>query len=555
MNWCVFFMFDCEQFWGYFILHRNYFVKSIKSLYCKMKNERPNVLLIMSDQHHAGIMGCVGDRKAYTPNLDDLARNGVIFTNAYCSFPLCGPSRMSFMTCRHPHEISIWDNESQLSSDIPTFAHSFLAAGYDTVLSGRMHFVGADQRHGFAERIIGDCPESVYLAVGWKLKKVLGNLIDTPGMSLAGIIKSGPGKTGYHAYDEKVTDVTVRWLKERGKAKNDRPFLLVVGYAAPHCPFVAPEKDFEFYREKFLYHDLSQIKGDMHPMNAKKRKQFGLDPPPPLDAQWRVKVAYYGLCTFLDRQIGYILDALKTSGFAKNTIVIYCSDHGESLGEHGLWWKSTFYDGSCKVPLIVSWQDRIKKGMICNENVSLMDVGTTIIAFAGINPLPGASGRSFRPLLEGRKGKWTNIVFAEYAERGSKVVCRMVRKDTWKYNYYHGMQPELSNLQDDREEMINLAGRSAYRKIEEELKLLALKNWDPDYISKYMERRNKELGLIAHWIKTTTPPEPVPPWFSSAPQNYVDDTITPDRYILINRNRKLKAVSYTHLTLPTIYSV
>jgi choline-sulfatase len=120
----------------------------------------------MSDQHHAGVMGCAGDPVAETPVLDRLAASGARFTNAYCPFPLCGPSRMSFMTGRHPYEIGVWDNEVELHSDIPTCAHAFLAAGYDTALAGRMHFVGWDQRHGFAERIIGDVPESVYLAAG-----------------------------------------------------------------------------------------------------------------------------------------------------------------------------------------------------------------------------------------------------------------------------------------------------------------------------------------------------------------------------------------------------
>ena len=125
-----------------------------------MKQKRPNILFIMSDQHHAQVMGCAGNAIAETPNIDRLAHEGVCFSNAYCTFPLCGPSLMSFMTCRHPHEIALWDNESQLNSDTPTLAHAFLSAGYDTVLAGRMHFVGWDQRHGFAERIISDVPES-----------------------------------------------------------------------------------------------------------------------------------------------------------------------------------------------------------------------------------------------------------------------------------------------------------------------------------------------------------------------------------------------------------
>lgn len=144
--------------------------------------------------YYVGVLGCAGNAVAETPNLDRIAREDVHFSNAYCAFPLCGPSRMSFITCRHPHKISLWDNESQLNSDTPTFAHAFLAAGYDTVLPGRMHFVSWDQRHGYAERIIGDVPEWAHLAAGWKLGDVLGDPADTPGMSLTGLIMMQIGK-------------------------------------------------------------------------------------------------------------------------------------------------------------------------------------------------------------------------------------------------------------------------------------------------------------------------------------------------------------------------
>jgi choline-sulfatase len=490
----------------------------------RMEKERPNILLIMSDQHHAGVMGCAGDAFAETPNLDRLAREGVRFSNAYCSFPLCGPSRMSFMTCRHPYEIGLWDNESQLNSDTPTFAHAFLAAGYDTVLAGRMHFVGWDQRHGYAKRIVGDVPESAYLASGWKLKNVLGQLVDTPGMSLTGLLKSGPGRTGYHAYDEVVTHSTVNWLRQRGR-NGRNPFLLTVGYAAPHCPFVAPPEDFELYRSRIAYSDLPLPDESLHPTNAVKQHRFGTDPAPPLDAQWRARVAYYGLCTFLDRQVGTVLSALKEAGLAENTVVIYCSDHGEMLGEHGMWWKSTFYDGACRVPLIISWPDRLAAGGSREENVSLMDVGTTLIDLARVDPLPGASGRSFRSLLDGTGTGWDDTAFAEYAEQGSGTVCRMVRSGPWKFNYYHGMHPELFNTQADPGETRNLSGLPEHRSIEEQLQQMALRDWRPDHVSRCMERRSKELRLIGRWVNAVSPSEPDPVWFTEVPENWINNDV------------------------------
>ncbi len=289
-------------------------------------------------------------------------------------------------------------------------------------------------------------------------------------MSLNGLLKSGPGRTGYHAYDEAVTHSAVEWLQQRGRNRRVNPFLLTDGYVSPHCPFVAPPMDYDAYRNRIAYSDLPRHDERLHPTNATKRKQFGIDPDPPIEAQWRTRVAYYGLCTFLDRQIGAVRAALEKTALAENTIIVYCSDHGEMLGEHGMWWKSTFYDGASRVPLIMSWPGQIEGGGLRVENVSLVDIGTTLIDLAGTGPLPGASGRSLRSVLEGAKGKWDNTVSCEYAERGSGAVSRMVRSGPWKYNYYHGMQPELFNLEDDPGETTNLSGQPQHRGVEQRLR-------------------------------------------------------------------------------------
>jgi len=488
-----------------------------------MNDNQPNILIIMSDQHHAKIMGCAGDPIVQTPNLDRLALEGVRFSNAYCSSPLCCPSRMSFLTGQHPHEIEVWDNRNELRSDIPTFAHAFSAAGYDTVLSGRMHFVGGDQRHGFAERIISDVTTTAYINRGWQLEKVLGPLVDTPGMSLNGIIKSGPGQTAYQAYDKAVTKTTVDWLNKRNHSNNP-PFLLTVGYVTPHCPFVSPPDDFEIYQNKILSCDLPVEDNNLHPRNVALRNVNGIDPAPPIDAQWRTRVAYYGLTTFLDRQVGAILDALEATGQDENTVIVYCSDHGESLGEHGLWWKSTFYDASCAVPLIISYPGQIDKNKLFDNNVSLMDVGPTLIDLAGVGPLPGTSGRSFQELLIGKDDEWDDTVFAEFA---SDVTCRMVRSGQWKYNYYYGMPPELFNIENDPNELHNLIGQSDYKEIEQHLNELVLRDWDPKHVQNKREQTQLQRPLIADWIRTTKPPEPDLPWFDKTPKNSVNNSLHP----------------------------
>jgi choline-sulfatase len=426
--------------------------------------DRPNILLLMSDQHHKRVMRCAGDPIVHTPVLDGLAQRGTRFENAYCAFPLCGPSRMSFMTARHPSEIGCFSNMSQLSSDIPTFAHAFLSAGYETILSGRMHFVGFDQLHGFQKRLIGDVTPTAHVAGGWQLDDVLGSLVDTPGSYVTGLLKSGPGSTGYHAYDEAVADATVRWLKERGSASagSRQPFLLVAGFASPHSPFVAPPQD--YYR----YHDV--ITPDLlprnssappHPLHQALRREFGISDFPAADVCCRVRAAYYGLTTFIDRVMGRVLDALESAQLAENTIVIYTSDHGEQLGEHGLWWKSTFFEGSVGVPLIVSWP-------------------------------------------------------------GVLTPQRMVRRGPWKLNYYHGMPCELFNIDEDPHEDHDRSNDPACAAIKAELLKKVLNGWDPERIERQLCNYAQELNLVREWVRRTKPSEPDPCWFQTPPINRID---------------------------------
>jgi choline-sulfatase len=236
-------------------------------------------------------------------------------------------------------------------------------------------------------------------------------------------------------------------------------------------------------------------------------------------------VAYYGLCTFLDRQVGALLAALTEHHLAANTIVVYCSDHGEMLGEHGLWWKSTFYDGAGRVPLILAWPGRVTGGQRRTETVSLMDVGTTLLELAGADPLPGASGRSFRARLAGARNAGVDIAFAENVEPAAKVVARMVRCGPWKYNYYHGLAPELFHLQDDPGEKDNLARKPRYRSVQRRLKELVLRDWNPERVTECIQRHRREQALIATWIKRAHPPEPDPLWFARPPRNWVDNKV------------------------------
>jgi choline-sulfatase len=200
---------------------------------------RPNILLIMSDQHNAAVLGCAGDRYVRTPNLDALAGGGVRLTNMYTPCPLCLPARMSFMTAREPGDLGILDNGTWLASDMPTFAHGFAAAGYEAVLCGRMHFEGPDQFHGFEKRLLGDCQHGA-----------LAPQLQTPGFNKAngqtkyGVEIAGCGRTGYEAFDEAVTDTACQYLRGRG---DERPYCLVVGMMLPHNPLICQKQLLDYY--------------------------------------------------------------------------------------------------------------------------------------------------------------------------------------------------------------------------------------------------------------------------------------------------------------------
>ncbi len=474
-------------------------------------------------------MGCAGDPIARTPALDGLAVRGVQFDHAYCAAPLCGPSRMALMTARHPHEIQCWSNDYALSSEVPTFAHGFTAADYETVLCGRMHFVGADQRHGFLTRLVGDVPESAYLEAGWRLERVLGSLVDTPGYGRAGLLKSGPGRTGYHAYDELVAGTAAEWLQQRGKAGAAAPFLLVVGLVAPHCPFVAPPEDFAYYADLISVADLPPEDPHLPPPVAAMQRAAGIAEPVPVAAQWRARVAYYGLCSFLDRQVGRVLRALEEGGLGEDTLVVYTSDHGEMLGEHGWWWKSTFHEGAVRVPLLWTEPGGAAAGRRVKANVSLLDLGPTLLEKAGLPALPGASGRSCTGLLR-EGGRSVDVVWAEHAQTGAEgqvYVGRMVKSGPWKYVYWHGESEELFNLEEDPAETRNRVKDPACPEICVRLRRLVLQDWDPEQIVRRLRQEPAARALLKTWIDRAQPAEPDPLWFAEPPENWVDTSPEP----------------------------
>jgi choline-sulfatase len=466
---------------------------------------RPNLLYILSDQHTQKVAGCYGDTLQPTPNLDRLAARGVTFDNAYTPSPLCTPARMALLTGRYPSRQSCWTNSDALASDIPTFAHAMGAAGCRPTLIGRLHSIGPDQMRGYAERLVGDHSTNW---VGGHAHS-LGVLDKTNDPFRVSIERSGPGQSSYEVKDRQVTEATLDWLDRQ---RPGEPFCLSVGYLLPHQPYVCAAEDFRCYQGKVELPALP-VPNDEHPYLHWWREHTGS-----LDLSdedvIRARTAYYGLVTSFDRMIGAILDRLEARGLADNTLVIYVSDHGDQIGERGLWWKQTFYEESVKVPLVMAWPGVLPEGERRAQVVNLIDLGPTMLEALGAPALPNAQGRSFLEVAKDAATPWLDETFSEYCTDGmapwagtQPVQQRMIRRDRWKLVYYHGHRPQLFDLEDDPAELNDLATDPRHASLCDALTGRVLADWDPDAIAGHMAERVANKRLLQAWARAVNPPE------------------------------------------------
>ncbi|MCY4401666.1 MAG: sulfatase-like hydrolase/transferase [Candidatus Poribacteria bacterium] len=469
-----------------------------------MHTQRPNLLYIHSDQHNPYVTGCYGDKLVQTPNLDKLAAEGVLFENVYCPSPICVPSRMSMLSGRFPYENAVWTNSHILDSGIPTFAHAMGAAGYDPVLIGRMHALGPDQLHGYTERLVGDHGPNHPGGGGVDH----GELSGTAGPARVSLEKSGVGQSAYQVHDEDVTASTVDFLNRLGVQKRagllDKPFSLSVGFMLPHQPFVAREVDYQLYDGRMTMPNINEtFSEELHPYIRWWRDKCGITEVTK-DEILRARTAYWALVTRMDIMIGEILTALRENNLDQNTMILYSSDHGEQVGEHGLWWKQTFYEHSVKVPAILSWRGNLPEGVRCDKVISSLDLNATMLDALDAEPLPNSRGRSVLPLLQDEDTKWEDIAFSEYCTYDG-CFHRMIRNGDWKLNYYHLQPSQLYNIYDDPDELHDRSNDSTCREVLMELTEKVLDGWNPDQIAVQMETKRKETQVLSKWARNTQP--------------------------------------------------
>ncbi|MDA1279166.1 MAG: sulfatase-like hydrolase/transferase [Chloroflexi bacterium] len=493
---------------------------------------RPNILFIESDQHNPAVIGAYGDPVIRTPSLDALAARGVLFENSYCASPICVPSRTAMLTGQHPYQTEVWTNSQYLHSGIPTFAHSLGAAGYRPVQIGRMHFNGPDQLHGFTERHIGDHNPN-HLGAD---EVDHGALHGTAGPSRISLKLSGHGLNSYQVHDEKVAARTVEFLDDYANSDSQDPFALAIGLMLPHQPFVATQDDYDAYRGKVPPpKNLEAFKDETHPYLKWWKSHAGLEDVTPEEVE-RTRTAYYGLVTRLDTLLGNIFSSLEKHDLLNNTLIVYTADHGEQIGEHGLWWKQTFYEDSAKVPAIVSWPAQLPQGKIIGRVTSQLDLNATILDAAGAPPLPSSVGRSLLPLIANPKSdSWHDIAFSEYCtEPGDPAHSdgerswqnRMVREDDWKLNYYHGLPSQLYNLAEDPGETHDLIDEPQHAKVALHLTSLVLDGWDPEWVERQIREQSANLKITVPWAKNTRPADTIR-WDLNPDWDYLDEPQVP----------------------------
>ncbi|WP_422072259.1 choline-sulfatase [Tranquillimonas rosea] len=417
---------------------------------------KPNILIFMVDQLNGTLFPDGPEDWLHTPNLKRLAERSVRFRNAYTASPLCAPGRASFMSGQLPSRSGVYDNAAEFSSDIPTYAHHLRRAGYQTCLSGKMHFVGPDQLHGFEERLTTD----IYPAdFGWTPDyRKPGERIDWWYHNLGSVTGAGVAEiSNQMEYDDEVAYHAERKLYDLSRGHDPRPWLMTVSFTHPHDPYVARRRFWDLYEDcEHLHPEVPAMAYEDHDphsqriFDANDWRKFEITDK---DIE-RSRRAYFANVSYLDEKIGRLMDILDDT--RQEAIILFVSDHGDMLGERGLWFKMSFYEGSARVPLMVSAPD-LEPGLV-TEPVSTIDVCPTLGDLAGVDMgdvMPWTDGESLVPVAKGNAR--TKPVAMEYAAEASYAPVVALRSGRWKYTNCALDPEQLFDLEDDPHELRNLA--------------------------------------------------------------------------------------------------
>ncbi len=416
--------------------------------------EPANLLFIISDQHQAGAMGCAGHPLVQTPNLDALAAAGTRFSNAYTNCAICVPARAALATGRYVHQIGTWDNGLPYDGSLPSWGHRLKARGFRVDSIGKLHFRSADDDNGFTREIE---PLHVVEGIGDPASGIRDGTLRRN--SRIGIEEAGPADSTYQQYDRRNRDNAISWLQER--AGDDKPWALFLSFVTPHPPFLAPPETYRLYPhdEIALPPQWDEASRPQHPAYEYMRRFFAYERPFDESTIRRLHAAYYGICTFLDAQIGHVLAALDALDLRRNTRIIYTSDHGEHLGARGIFGKFSMYEEASAIPFILAGPG-VPAGKTVGTPISLVDCFPTVLDGLGCPhdeadaDLPGESLWEIAAQPDRER-----TVFAEYHAIATRKASYMLRDLRYKYIYHVDAPAQLFDLFADPQERDDLAAR------------------------------------------------------------------------------------------------
>jgi choline-sulfatase len=439
---------------------------------------RPNVLLVMADQLAASFLPSYGHRVVKAPALERLAERGVQFASAYTPSPLCAPARFAMLSGRLGSKIGAHDNASEFAASIPTFAHHLRAAGYQTCLIGKMHFVGPDQLHGFEERLTTDIYPSDF---GWTPDwDDAERRVDWWFHNMDSVVHAGVAEaTNQLDYDDEVGFRAVRKLSDLARSSDRRPWLLTVSFTHPHDPYAMRRRYWDRYDHDAI--DLPRVGSipddRLDPHSRRLRHVSAMEHDAVTEEQVRnARHAYYASISYVDDWFAELVDTLDACGMSDDTVIVFTADHGDMLGERGLWYKMSFFEGACRIPLIIAGPG-VAPGE-APEHVSLLDLFPTLLDLAGVEPPAEADGRSLVPLLAGERDPERSVV-GEYLAEGAVAPILMIRSGDVKFIYCAADPPQLYDLAADPDELVNVASEPARRDTVAELEAQVMTRWDP----------------------------------------------------------------------------
>lgn len=426
---------------------------------------QPNFLILMVDQ----MSGCMLDESMlqhlHAPHIKRLIAQGVKFENAYCASPLCTPARGSFMTGQLPSRSGIYDNAAEFPASTPTFAHYLRLNGYQTALSGKMHFVGPDQLHGFEERLTTDIyPADFGWTPDWRDPLTR---IDWWYHNLHSVTEAGTAEISNQLeFDDEVAYFARLKLHQYARRLDSRPFCLTVSFTHPHDPYVARQKYWDLYENTEIpmpsVPAIPYAEQDKHSQrlyDAVNYTNYNIT-----DEQiYRARRAYCANISYLDDKIGELLQVLDDCDFAENTVIVFCADHGDMLGERGLWYKMCFYEYAMRIPLVLHAPAQFQARSV-QTPVAAQDILPTLMELAGADSSKVASpidGTSLVSLAQGQEQP-ERVVQAEYCAEGSVAPMIMLRQGHFKFNYCEADPLQLFDLEADPKELNNLATNPAY---------------------------------------------------------------------------------------------